>query len=214
LNTVIYDLDGTLVDSATIVLSILNDMRVDSRMSLLTKNDVLPWLSLGGEDLVGNALGLSKELVKGALKEFRERYSSIRTPISSVYPEVFSTLTNLKSSGINLALCTNKPRRLVANVLCDTGLDSYFDFISAGGDFLVKKPDPLTLRVCLDCFGVKNSEAVMVGDSTVDCLLARNVDVSFVLFSHGYNDGVDLNESELSIDKHSDLFIYLNKVDL
>ena len=206
---VVYDLDGTLIDSADTVLSILNQMRNECGNPPIFKEDLLPWLSLGGENLIINALGLKNYTLNHNastyLQDFRARYLNYFTNISSVYPSVHLTLECLISRGINLAICTNKPRILVEKSLNDTNLLNKFSFICAGDDLSTKKPHPNNLLACLNFFGYKAHDAILVGDSTVDQELCNLTDIKFVHFSPGYNDGVDDNKISFKISDHHQL---------
>lgn len=209
MRTIVYDLDGTLVDSAIIVQDILNDMRSELGKPSLSKSDLIPWLSLGGEDLVGNALEVSTNSLSQAVSEFRRRYYLRPTPLDSVYPGVLETLERLAGESNRLALCTNKPRNLAEKVLRETGLARFFAFVSAGGDLPSKKPDRRNLDICLSYFSVSADEAVLVGDSKVDQMTAKTAGVSFVLFAGGYNDGVALTDSDRIIDHHLDILNFI-----
>ena len=202
---IVYDLDGTLVDSANVVAGILNEMRVKLGKKPLTKEDFYPWLSLGGEDLVGNGLGISQNIVSSYLTEFRARYLKLTTPNDCVYDGVFESLDYLKKANFFIALCTNKPRPLAEKVLVDSGLNYYFAFIVAGGDLPDKKPHPSNLISCQNYFGVSAEETVLVGDSKVDQQLANNLNVPFIFYPHGYDDGVDIEFVGSRLEKHTDI---------
>lgn len=206
INLVVYDLDGTLIDSAEIVLYILNQMRKESGKQPIDRVNLLPWLSLGGEALVINALGLiqNHDNVGNYLDEFRYRYSKCVTQRTAVYPGVHETLDFLIGAGIKLALCTNKPRNLAEKVLCETELLNKFSFISAGGDLLTQKPSPDNLLICLKNFGILPSNTIFVGDSTVDQMVSNLTKVKFVHYAPGYNDGVH-EKNLLKINHHEEL---------
>jgi phosphoglycolate phosphatase len=210
---VIYDLDGTLVDSAQIVTGILNSMRQEIGKSPIDKMRLLPLLSRGGEELVSGALELTQSAqISLALEEFRGRYLEFLTPPDSLYPNVVKTLEQLQALNCSLGICTNKPRNLVNKVLADLNLGQFFSFISAGGDLPTKKPHPDNLRVCLEHFGVQPNQALLVGDSTVDQSLARNLDVHFVHYTPGYDDGVVFGAKTTQISDHLDIVNALKSV--
>lgn len=211
---IIYDLDGTLIDSAKVVSGILNQMRSEVGLSHLTIEQLMPWLSLGGEDLVANALEISLEKSQPHLHEFRKRYSQVSTLEDSLYPGIKECLQDFLKSGYHLAVCTNKPRALAEKVLKETKLDDFFGYINAGGDLPYKKPHPQTLLSCLSFFGVGVDEAILVGDSTVDQRLSKATEVAFVQYLPGYDDGIELSDPKMCIDHHAKLrniLIYLNK---
>jgi phosphoglycolate phosphatase len=201
---IVYDLDGTLVDSASVVADILNEIRVELGKKPLRKEAFYPWLSLGGEDLVGNGLGVSQNNISSYLTEFRHRYINRATPKDCVYDGVFECLDYLKQANFYLALCTNKPRVLAEKVLIDSGLKKYFEFIVAGGDLPNKKPHPSNLISCQNYFGVCAEQMILVGDSKVDQKLASNSNVPFIFYPHGYDDGVDIKFVCSRLDNHKD----------
>jgi phosphoglycolate phosphatase len=207
----VFDLDGTLVDSAKIVASILNDKRVEMGLPRERVAFFYPWLSLGGDHLVANALSIPREVIQHHLNDFRERYVTQATPPDSVYPGVFDFLTHLTGVGASISICTNKPRNLAEKVLRETGLGQYIDFICAGGDLATQKPHPENLRRCLLQFDSTAESAVMVGDSTVDQKIAAACGVSFCFFSGGYDDGVDQNQVKLSFDAYPQIIRFFKE---
>ena len=211
INLIVYDLDGTLVDSADMVQKILNDIRLELGKPILNKSAFMPWISLGGEDLIRNALGIPEVDVNKYLQEFRLRYFSLPTPQESIYEGVLDCLDYLKQEDYYLAICTNKPRKLAEKVLNETGLSCFFKYLNAGGDLPTKKPHEQNIIQCLDHFGIENSQAVMVGDSSVDQEMAKNASVAFVHYQHGYDDGVRKDLATLVLGKHLDLIEFLQK---
>lgn len=208
---VIYDLDGTIVDSLPLVSQILNEMRVSSGKSPIAKEVLLPWISMGSIDLIVNALDVSLLNADHELIKFRSLYSKITTPRSSLYPEVHETLVQLtEQMNLKLAICTNKPRKLAEKVLADLSLHSFFSFMNAGGDFPKKKPAIENVYSCLQHFSVSPHEAIYVGDSRVDQVLALKAGIPFVQYRGGYDDGVDPLLSRAVIDRHLELLSLIN----
>lgn len=207
---VTYDLDGTLVDSAEIVCTILNQLRSELGKSQLHREHFLPSISLGGEDLIRSTLQVGDDQVHSYLTEFRSRYQNLPTPVNSIYPHVIEALKALKALGCHLALCTNKPRPLVDKVLLETGLNQFFEYINAGGDLDTKKPHQKNLMSCMEHFNVTSERTWLVGDSTVDEALARNTGVPFIFYAPGYNDGINPNEALFTMTDHLEI---LNRID-
>lgn len=207
---VIYDLDGTLIDSASVVTSILNQMKCELGGSLIDKDELIPWLSLGGESLIINALGVSNSEAPIYLRDFRARYMQIPTPKGAVYPGVYQALDSLEAAGVSLALCTNKPRQLAEKVLHETGLIDKFTFMSAGGDLPTQKPNPKNLKICLDYYSVLLKDVLFVGDSTIDQAVCLSLGAPFVHYVPGYDDGVDGDKVHYKIEHHSELIGLIN----
>ena len=202
---IIYDLDGTLIDSAQTVLSIVNEMRCELTKDPIDKGTLMPWISLGGLDLIINALELDQSVAQKSLEDFRGRYLQYCSQESDLYPEVRQTLDALSQSNKNLAICTNKPRNLVDKILAELSLGRYFDYILAGGDLTTQKPHPENLLKCLDHLSCTPDAAILVGDSTVDQKIANACDVPFAFFRPGYDDGVNAAQAIITLDSHSAL---------
>jgi len=202
---IVYDLDGTLVNSAEQVLQILNILRFDLGLEPLVIGQVASTISLGGEDLIRQGLAVPDKDVVTYLDKFRKLYSEFNTTETSVYPEVHSTLETLMAKDVALSICTNKPRNLAEKVLYETNLMRFFEYINAGGDLPSKKPHRDNLIACVRHFNITFDNVYLVGDSSVDQNLAINSDVKFIFYASGYNDGVDLNKVESVICQHSEI---------
>ncbi len=206
---IVYDLDGTLVDSAKTVVTVLNTLRAELGLGTLSTEMVLSSISLGGEDLIRHALRVTGKNVHHYLQKFRNLYLEIPTPQNSVYEGVTETLGELFFRDVKLAICTNKPRNLANKVLNETGLGDYFSFVNAGGDLMTKKPSSENLKACIDFFGVQFDQIYLVGDSTVDQNLANNSGVEFFFYASGYDDGVDIKSAKAVIHNHSELLKFI-----
>lgn len=203
---VIYDLDGTIVDSLPLVSKILNDIRISSGKSPITKEAFFPWISMGSVDLVANVLEIPLANAEHELIKFRDVYSKMITPSSSLYPEIYDTLVQLTGQmNLKLSICTNKPRKLAEKVLADLGIARFFPFMNAGGDFPNKKPAIENVYSCLQYFSIEPHEAIYVGDSRVDQELALKAGIPFVHYRAGYDDGVDPSFSLAGINGHLEL---------
>lgn len=205
INLIVYDLDGTLIDSAKTVLSIVNEMRLEMGKDPLEKRNIIPWISLGGIDLIANALEIESSEAPKSLDEFRRRYSKYPSREEDLYPGARQTLDALLQANYGLAICTNKPRNLVEKILSELSLEAYFGFVLAGGDLTTQKPHPQNLLKCLEHFQCSTKSAILVGDSTIDQQIAHACQVPFALFCPGYNDGVDLDQVAITLDVHGDL---------
>jgi phosphoglycolate phosphatase len=189
--TIAFDLDGTLIESASLVGELLNSMRLEKGLAPLGPDCYRVWSSRGGNYLVGHALEAGPEAVGALVDEFRRRYHALPTPMESVFPGARELLGRLTDAGCVLAICSNKPRRLCHKLLEETDLIGFFKTI-VGGDTLDKsKPDPAPLRHALSRSGGVPETALMIGDSAVDQKTADAADVRFAFFTGGYDDGVD-----------------------
>lgn len=203
---IVFDLDGTLIDSAPVVADVLNGMRLQRSKDALGIDCYRSWSSEGGAVLVGNALDISPADAAQFVPEFRRRYFDMPTPINSVYPGVIEMLRAFKLRNIRLAICSNKPENLCKKVLNEVSLDSYFDIV-VGGDTLAKrKPDPLPLMHVINEMGVNSNKILYVGDSLIDKNTAKSADIDFAFFAGGYDPKITLGPSDISFIAH-DLFV-------
>lgn len=206
----IYDLDGTLLDSGPVIAKVLNEMRRAMGKRELNLANYFPWLSLGGVDLVKNALEVHLDEVDRYLNEFRAHYlGPIYFGENRLFPNVVETLTILRKKKIAVAICTNKPREQVNRILNFFEIEKYFDLIIAAGDLPVKKPDIMYAKECLNFFGIQPDSALLVGDSLVDQKLSDLSGIKFIQFLGGYDDGV-LQENRFGmINNHKQIYDYL-----
>ncbi len=188
---VIFDLDGTLIDSASFSVSILNSMlQARGSTKVITVASVQRSLSLGGEALMQDALGASAETSGEQLKAFRAEYERRPFPPQRVYPGVVEMLKALSSRGVRLAICTKKPAHLTHKVLSDLGWVSMFEVVSGGDSEPFSKPDARHLHAVVSRLGLAAEQVLFVGDSHVDALLAKNAAVRFVFADYGYDEGL------------------------
>ena len=188
---IIFDLDGTLIDTKPIVVNILNFLRQERGLNKMSQKAMLSSLSLGGSAMIENTLETTEIETKLFLDRFRNIYSKIKTPNSLIYKNVPEALYYLEKNKYLIAICSNKPINLLSNALKDTNLSKFFNFIIGEDQKSSPKPDPERLIKCLSFFNLKNYDAVFIGDSTVDQIAAQNAKIDFILFQRGYNDGVD-----------------------
>ena len=188
---VMFDLDGTLVDSAPQIAGLLNGMRAEAGLGPLPTSDYRAWVSLGAGVLVENALPVTAETKPLQVEEFRRRYRGEPTPGDALFPAVAQSLAALGDAGVALAICSNKPEGLCRKVLADCGLTGHFPLIIGGDTLARSKPDPLMLRHVMEATGHAAADALFIGDSVTDQRTAVAAGVRFGLFEPGYDDGVD-----------------------
>ncbi|MBI4479808.1 MAG: HAD-IA family hydrolase [Acidobacteria bacterium] len=170
----IFDLDGTLIDSKTdLVMSVNATLRYLSRESL-DEQTVSSYVGQGSQVLIQRALGegVSPEEIARGLQYFLDYYRAHKLDHTTLYPEVRETLERLANGNRSverlLAVLTNKPVRVSREILEALELISLFQCVYGGNSFETKKPDPAGLRAILQETGVAASAAMIVGDSDVD----------------------------------------------
>lgn len=187
---VIFDLDGTLIDSAVVCTGILNDMLRDRGSTrVIRASDAHPYMSLGGGELVASMLGNDCGDPDVELMEFRSRYAARPTPADSLFEGVRDGLEVLATSGIALAVCSNKPQHLCEKVISELGLAHAFPVVVGGGPDRRPKPAPDMLEMTLRSLGASRDDAILVGDSKVDHGAAVACGVAFRFVTYGYAGG-------------------------
>ncbi len=199
---VLFDLDGTLVDSVPDLAYSLEHMLQELELPTCREEQVRLWVGNGAARLVGRALtgrmdGEPDEaLFKRALPLFMDLYGRHACDRSRLYPGVREGLEVLKNSGARMACVTNKPACFIEPLFNKLDIAHYFE-LSIGGDSLPRiKPDPLPFVHAREHFGIAASETLVVGDSANDILAARAAGLAVVCLSYGYNHGNDIRDSE------------------
>jgi phosphoglycolate phosphatase len=207
----IFDLDGTLIDSKQDLVTSVNAMLAQVGRGALPAETIASYVGSGASVLVSRALGpgAAEEEVKKALAIFLEHYEQHKLDTTRPYPGVEETLAELSS--YPLAVLTNKPSRASVRILEGLGLSRYFRVIYGGNSFETKKPDPLGARTILHEFRVPAEHAMMVGDSEVDVQTARNAGMLALAVNYGFGTHDRLaHPADIYLDKISDLVPLLN----
>jgi phosphoglycolate phosphatase len=187
-----FDLDGTLVDSAPDLRAALNEMLRERGRPPLSLAQVKRMIGDGAPALVARALaasGSDPADMPGALPRFIELYEAAAVRLTQPYPAVPETLTVLRLRGYRTAVCTNKPQHATLTVLEGLGLLPLFDGIAGGDRFAVRKPDPGHLLELISAVDARPEAAAMIGDSENDAAAARSAGLPLVLMRYGYARG-------------------------
>jgi len=198
---IIFDLDGTLIDSGPDLALSLNLMLEQLGRETFDTEIMHTWVGNGALTLVRRALSgsvhvdenLDKEFVAEALEIFLELYKQNVCVKTKLYPNVKNTLQKLHNAGYTLAIVTNKPIAFVPKILKTLQVDRYFKLILGGDSLKEKKPSPIPLlHVCKE-LGFSKEESLMIGDSKNDILAAKAADIESVGVTYGYNYGEDIS---------------------
>ena len=202
---VMFDLDGTLVQTAPEICDAVNDTMTELDLPWLELQQVKDWIGHGTRELVIRALAHAKNIsmdevrqapfLAAALARFDEHYLQRCGSNSQLFPYVRETLLALKEQGIRLAVVTNKDSRYTRIVLDTHWLTPLFDHVVCGDSFPAKKPNPQGVYACLMRFGVAPQRALFVGDSAIDVATARNANVAAWVLPYGYNMGQPVADS-------------------
>lgn len=196
---VMFDLDGTLIETAVEICDAVNDALKHFGLSEVEQDRVKRWIGLGTRELLIQALAFVQQMTVEAVRasdtlphvmaEFAVHYERRCGTRSQLYPQVREALQQLRRQGVRLAVVTNKEARYTRIVLAAHALQPLFDQVVSGDSLPTKKPDPAGIHSCLAQFQVSAERALFVGDSSIDVAAARNAGVPVWALPYGYNMG-------------------------
>jgi len=197
-SALLFDLDGTLLDSAPDLASATDRMLLDLGFGAAGEARVRQWVGNGSRKLVQRALAFAIQIPEEAVADadieraqavFMRRYGECCTERSELYAGVREALNHWGRLGLPMACVTNKPGRFTDTLLTYFGLDALMPVAVSGDTLPVRKPDPMPLMFACEQLRVDAAGAVMIGDSRNDVLAARAADMRVVCVSYGYNYG-------------------------
>lgn len=183
---IIFDLDGTLIDSKLDLVHSVNATLRELKRPDLSEEIISSYIGNGAPVLVAKSLGpdTAPTELDRALKFFLTYYESHKMDHTCAYPGVAEALEHL--SAMPMAVLTNKPERISVRILEALGLAKYFRAIYGGNTFSTKKPDPLGVNTILREFSARPNEALLIGDSEVDVQTARNANIFSAVVNYGF----------------------------
>lgn len=215
---VVFDLDGTLVDSVPDIQAALNWLMAREGRRELGRDEVAGMVGDGVPKLVERALlatgGFPDAGLEPTVAVFASYYEAHAAALTQPFPGVVQALTDLRDAGCLLGVCTNKPQGATAEILEALDLAPFFVAV-AGGDTVpgARKPDPRHLMHVLDGMSVAPAETVMVGDSHNDINVAKAAGVPTVAVTFGYAHGpVDELGADVLIDHFDELLPALRQL--
>lgn len=196
---VMFDLDGTLVETGPEIADATNDALAHLGWATVSQEQVNAWIGHGTRELLLQAMAFVLQTPAEDLRH-SERFSQAEAVFighyqarcgtrSHLYPQVLETLSALRQQGVFTAVITNKEGRYTQTVLDAHGLMPLLDRVISGDTLPKKKPNPAGIEFCLAHFGVDASRALFVGDSSIDVQTARNAGVVVWALPYGYNMG-------------------------
>ncbi len=185
---VIFDLDGTLIDSKLDLAHAVNAMRAWMGMGPLDFELIYSYVGDGAPVLVRRALGVEtgEADAQRALEYFLGWYAEHKLDNTCLYPGVREALDRLRDADLHLAVLTNKPVRISRAILEGLGVGQHFFRVYGGNSFPEKKPSPVGVETLAREAGVDLSRTVVVGDSAVDVRTARNAGVGVCGVTYGF----------------------------
>ncbi len=185
---VIFDLDGTLIDSKLDLAHAVNAARAHLGLPALEFELIYSYVGNGAPVLIRRALGASatEQDVERALAWFLAWYGEHKLDNTCLYPGVRDALDRLQTAGIPLAVLTNKPVRISQAIVNGLGVGGHFFRVYGGNSFPDKKPNPIGVETLMAESGVERAHALVVGDSGVDVRTARNARVQVYGVNYGF----------------------------
>jgi phosphoglycolate phosphatase len=210
---IVFDLDGTLVDSAPDLHAAVNRMLAELGRPPLALKQVEGFIGNGVPKLVERCLdatGGVDGLHADAVIRFRRHYDAAPAELTRPFADVVETARALRRAGCRLGICTNKPEAPARKLLALLGMDGLFDAVVGGDTLPSQKPDPAPLRRAFDGLGGAARRALYVGDSETDAETATNAGIPFALFTRGYRKSpVESFETVISFAEFRDLGAFL-----
>jgi phosphoglycolate phosphatase len=201
---ILFDLDGTLVETASELCDALNDTLDEAGLPEVALEQVRRWIGHGTRDLLTRALASASQGSAASarapelgqlLARFDHHYPLRCGTTSHLYPHVREALLALRTQGVKLAVVTNKDARFTRVVLDAHQLTPLFDCVVSGDSHPRKKPDPMGVLACLAQFRVSPGRALFVGDSAIDVATARAAGVTVWALPYGYNQGLPIADA-------------------
>ena len=191
--TVVFDLDGTLIDTAPDLIRATNHVLSQAGLAPVPGHELRPHISFGSRRMIQRGLEINGRAVvqdelDGMFHGLLAYYADNIAVDSRPYPHLETVLDGLAARGVRLAVCTNKMERHSRKLLCALGLATRFAAICGRDTFAVCKPDPGHLTGAIAQAGGDPRRAVMVGDSDTDVATARAAGIPVIGVSFGYSD--------------------------
>jgi phosphoglycolate phosphatase len=197
---VMFDLDGTLFDTAAEIAESANRTLRDYGLPEVAVSQVRDWIGYG----TGWMMTQAWTSVAGApdekrwpqvMEKFIAHYFDCAGTNSTPYPDVLESLETLRVFGVKCAIVTNKESRFTDRLLQAHGLLQAFDKVVSGDTYPVKKPDPAVIYNCMHALGMVGTESLFVGDSFIDIQTARAANVMCWAVPYGYNMGRPIEDA-------------------
>src|SRR5579863_1589532 len=179
MDLVIFDLDGTLIDSSHDLANAVNATRAHLGLAPIENETVYSYVGNGAPVLIRKALGpeYADEEVQSALEYFLAYYREHMLDNTALYPGVREVLDEFRRAGLTMAVLTNKPVRFSQGIVDGLGLGAHFRRVYGGNSFEQKKPHPVGIETLMTECGASCGQTLMVGDSAIDVQTARNAHV-------------------------------------
>ena len=190
---IVFDLDGTLIDSYRPIATSINHARAHFGMAPLDLAEIRARVGRGLEHLIGELVG--EDRIEQGVRLFRRRYSEIYMDQTTGLPGVVETLRGLRQAGYSIAVASNKPARFSKPILQGVGMLPFIGCVQGPDLVASHKPDPTMILRCLELLGVTRHEAVYVGDMLLDVESAARAGLPVILVPGGSSEPQELRQT-------------------
>lgn len=197
LQALLFDLDGTLIDSAPDICQAINLMLAEAGRPAVSLEQVKAFSGEGSMELCRKCLETSGSVgdqdIFPYVQKFIARYRTIKPDPAQVFPHTREVLELLQTMGVKMGVCTNKTEASTHYLLKDLGLDRYFGFVAGGDTFTVHKPNPGHILGVLEALEAAPENALFVGDGPNDVVACLRAGIPCIVVTHGYasNEATD-----------------------
>ncbi|MEM1009218.1 MAG: phosphoglycolate phosphatase [Myxococcota bacterium] len=215
----IFDLDGTLIDSSDDIYYAVNRVLQERLLPPLPKSQILSFIGKGVHWLVQQVLSachvdeVDLQIFK---KRLMEIYSANSASKTVVYPGVHRNLKQLAQTPLKMAICTNKPEELARSILEELGIHHYFIGLLGGESLSKRKPSPEPLQFLMELFEVRPEQTLMIGDSVYDIIAGKAAQCWTCAAAYGFQSSEKLRQEtpDLWIEEFSELWTLLYRNDM
>lgn len=208
---IVFDLDGTLADTASDIALAVNMTRAVFGLDELDVDTVKSFVGDGVTVLLERAFAGTHVNAADAAEIMRDCYLKSLNMTSKLYPDVFETIKNFRKKGWKTALFSNKPDEFCKYIICDVGLGNDFDLVIGASDAFPRKPDPEALFCIMEILGISDpASSWMVGDSANDIKAGKSAGMKTAFATYGYGSAENL-EADLVFNSFKELERSLNE---
>ncbi len=196
--TIIFDLDGTLVDTAPDLMNAHNHVMKKFGYETKSTDDIRKLIGKGAKSLIGRSVwGQAKkefgeidddEIKKEMVTEFINYYGKNIANESKLISGALDFLKWCKKNNISMGICTNKQERLAVDLLKKINVYNYFEYVAGSDTFDYRKPDPRHLTNVIEIMQGNLNKSLMIGDSETDSATAKTANIPFILLENGYTE--------------------------
>ena len=214
---IVFDLDGTLVNSAPDLCYALNKTLEEINIPLITLQEVMGYLGDGALELIKRGISKHHNIDNYDLEKLRIRFLDIYDDClldkTDFYENVLETLEKLKKMNFTLAICSNKPELLVKRIIKGLNAIDFFGAITGGDTYEFRKPDSRHLERTILEAGRKVDQAIMVGDSENDIKCANSINVPSIVVDFGYSKTPVKNlNANIIMNNYQNLIMHIEEI--